>query len=72
MEIIVDVAKIMNGFPEIITQTPIKNPSARDPASPIRTELGNALCHKYPIKTPAIAKEIAPQLAPVDKCGTKR
>ena len=66
------VAKIKNGFPLAITQTPIKNPRARLPASPIRHLLGNAFNHKYPITTPAIANNIIAQFAPAGICGSKR
>ena len=66
------VARIRNGFPLTITQTPIKNPRARLPASPIKHRLGNALSHKYPITTPAIAKSIIAQLAPAGMCGSNR
>lgn len=71
-KIIEEVARNKNGFPLTITHTPIKNPSAREPASPIRTELGNALCHKYPIRTPARQNVIIAQEAPSFKCGTRR
>ena len=61
----IDVARIIKGFPLTITQTPIKYPKARLPASPIRQLLGKALCHKYPITTPTITKVITAQFAPL-------
>ena len=60
------------GIPETSTQTPIKNPSARDPASPIITLLGNALCHRYPISTPESEKMMTAHWAPSLISGTSR
>ena len=41
-----DTMKIRNGFPDLMTRMPSSSPTARDPASPMRSWLGWALYHR--------------------------